>query len=175
MTNVSTEKQKKEVTTLDKLWKRLQTTDEDIEMKDTEEKEPPNLMDDIKNEGNETKKKTTLYNDYTPTKEMFPMALRFKLTSNTEEDAHKKHINVLRTIAKNMKHCEIYSKMNRKVQLEDIVQDSFEYHEIGNRNKHFIVVHQVVINVKYHEIKGNKQILKSLKEGEIAIVVPKIQ
>ena len=95
MTNVSNEKQQKQATTLDKIWKRLKTVDEDIEMKDTEEKEPPKLMDNSTNEGNETNKQTTPYDNYTPTKEMFPMALRFKISSKTEEDTHNKHINVL--------------------------------------------------------------------------------
>ena len=166
MTNVSNEKQQKQATTLDKIWKRLKTVDEDIDMKDTEEKESTNLMDHSKNGGNETNKETTPYDDYTATKEMFPMALRFKISSNTEEDAHKKHLNVLQAIAKNMKHCEIYSRMNRKVQMENIAQDSFEYHEIGNRNKHFIVVHRIVLDMKYHEIKLNKTILETLKHNK---------
>ena len=166
MTNVLNEKQQKQTMTLDKIWKQLKTVDEDIEMKDTEEKEPPKLMDNSTNEGNETNKQTTPYDNYTPTKEMFPMALRFKISSKTEEDTHNKHINVLQAIAKNMKHCEIYSKMNRKVQMENIVQDSFEYHEVSKRNKHFIIVHRVVIDMKYHKIKLNTTILETLKHNK---------
>ena len=115
MKNVSSTETTTTMTTLDKIWKKATKKNDDVVMEDTEKKEA--------NQSNNRSPQTTKnkYNanaddgDYTP---LFPMTLRFKLVADTIEEAHKKHMETLKSINDNCSHCEVFSKSSDPLDLE---------------------------------------------------------
>ena len=162
MKNVSSTETTTTMTTLDKIWKKATKKNDDVVMEDTEKKEA--------NQSNNHSPQTTKnkYNanaddgDYTP---LFPMTLRFKLIADTIEEAHKKHMETLKSINDNCSHCEVFSKSSDPLDLEKGILN-FDYHQLGNRQKLFVTVHRIVLDIKYHEIKKKQQILNTLKNNK---------
>ena len=82
----------------------MQSHDNSVTTANVEKKELPNLMKDNKNATNTVVMATMDYSNYETTKDLFPMALRFKIAAMTTEDAHNKHITTLQAIAKHTQH-----------------------------------------------------------------------
>ena len=97
----------------------------------------------------------------------FPSSLRFKIVSDSKEEAHKKHQEILRIIAINVNFCEIYSTNGDKTTLKTQNNDDFDYHETRNkRQTTFTVIHRVVLDVKYHALKQQQAILDVLRKNK---------
>ena len=160
MTNATNDKTNMTTTTLDKWWSQTTEEEGDVLMEDKQEKEREATMD---NKGKTPKYWTKQNKPTHNVTERFPMTLRFKINSDSKENAHKKHQEVLRALAVNVKHCEIYSTNGDKTTLKTKNHDEFFYHETKNkRNTHYTVVHRVVLDVKYHAIKQQQAILDAL-------------
>ena len=165
------------MTTLDKLWEPLQEEDEDVKMDEEDKKtEEETETSSLKTTGSTISTqhtdtaltKTTASgettNNGTTLIARFPMTLRFKIPSNSELEANQKHMDILQTIAIHMKHCEIYSTKGDKTKLKPNNLDEFEYHK--NKNRHqttHVVIHRVVLDAKYHNIKKKQGIIDVLK------------
>ena len=114
------------------------------------------------NDGQETPKEPML-------QVRFPITIRFKIKALTSKEAHQKHTSVLQAINSNMDYSDLYSKDNDKLEWDKIMESNFDYHETGNRNKFFIVVHRMVLNQKYYGLKSNENIFKALKANNCYI------
>ena len=162
MTNASNGKLTTTMTTLDKLWTKPVTEEKDIDMEDTQKKTQGQTN---KNEGKTNKNKKTPYDAPLNVQPLFPMSLRFKITSTSKEEANKKHQDILRTIAIHTKHCEIYSTSGDRTILKRNTLDEFEYHPTTTKRQQFhTTIHRMVLDIKYHEIKKNKDILRTLQQ-----------
>ena len=73
-------------------------------------------------------------------------------------------MEILQSIAVYMEHCEIYSTNGDKTTIKQNNRDDFVYHKIkARRQTLFILVHRLVLDVKYHQIKKEQAILETLK------------
>ena len=152
------------MTTLDKLWNKTVEEERDVDMEDTQEK---NQGQTNNNEGETTKNKKKPHDDVNNIQALFPMALRFKIQSASKADANKKHQEILRSIAVHTKHCEIYSKHGDRTSLKPDNLKDFDYHVCKNKRQQFhTTVHRIVLDIKYHKIKKNKNILRTLQEQQ---------
>ena len=159
------------IATLDTLWKRVHDDNEDVTKADTEDlteeksKDCNTKMTKTTKTSNDNMKSTDEMEPEMPTTvALFPFAARFKIAAENSNDAHQKHVQVLKEIAKTMEHCEIYSDENNKINIDDTVESNFNYHELGKSRKHYIVIHRMTLNEKYHLLKGHDNILKALQE-----------
>ena len=157
--------------TLDKLWKRVRDNSEDVTMEDTEDLSGEKPEDSTTKTTNTTKPtndvmlpNVEMEPEMPTTIPLFPFAARFKIAAENSRDAFQKHIQVLKEIAKTMEHCEIYSDDNNKTDIDNAIESNFNYHELGKSGKHYIVIHRMIINQKYHALKGHDNILKILRE-----------
>ena len=157
--------------TLDKLWGSIPEEDDDTMVIDMEEKGENNLVKD------KTKSKmttnaataTTLYPSVEDTIPLFPTTIRFCINANSTSEASNQHIDILKTIKQNMKHCEIYSKETEEVNFDEVNEKNFDYHELWGKKKTFIVVHKLVLDQKYHYIKKQKAIFDCIKKNKCFI------
>ena len=162
MMNATTGTKPTKETTLEKWWTTKTNEEEDAIMEDKTEKEPKKI-DNLKTKTHQT----TFEGKY---RELFPMTLRMKIESNSKNDANKKHTEVLKSLAVYFKHCEIYTTKGEKTKLKPNNSADFDYHEIRNKHQTFhIVVHQVVLNEKYHNIKKEQAILDTLKSNKFQL------
>ena len=126
-------------------------------MEDKTEKEPKKI-DNLKTKTHQT----TFEGKY---RELFPMTLRMKIESNSKNDANKKHTEVLKSLAVYFKHCEIYTTKGEKTKLKPNNSADFDYHKIRNKRQTFhIIVHRVVLNKIYHNIKKEQARDAAIKE-----------
>ena len=154
MVNATSKKTAMGTATLDKWWSKTVEEDKDIDMEDNHQKEPT----DGNTEKTQTNKNKVTY------KERFPTTLRFKIPSASVDEAHKKHMEILQSIAVYMGHCEIYSTNGDKTSIKQNNCDEFTYHEIKSRRQNvFVVIHRLVLDVKYHQIKKEQAVLKTLQ------------
>ena len=131
-------------------------------MEDTQEKTQGQTN---KNEGKTNKNEKTPYDAPLNVQPLFPMSLQFKITSTSKEEANKNHQDILRTIAIHTKHCEIYSTSGDRTNLKPNTLDDFEYHATTTKCQQFhTTIHRMVLDIKYHEIKKNKDILRTLQQ-----------
>ena len=172
MTKVPTGKPVQNMTTLDKLWSSIAEEEEEDMMIEGEEKSQPKSTTNEKNvktttTTTKTKVPTTKkpYETVQHTTPLFPTTIRFNIKAPTVNEASAQHITVLKMISTKMGHCEIYSKDTEKVQPEQLSADDFEYHERGKKTKIFIVVHRLVLDQKYHQIKKTREIFDCMKEN----------
>ena len=163
--------------TLDRLWGTIPEETKDSKMMDMEDKTEEKLMNPSESKEKTTKQQTTVTTSTTTTTSttgvttmdttpLFPMAVRFMFKANSIADASNKHIEILSTIAKNMKHCEVYSKSTEKVNLQKMDSSNFDYHKRGQM---YIVVHRLILDVKYHEIKKTVEIFTCIKRNDCFI------
>ena len=160
MMNATTRTNSTKPTTLEKWWTTKTIEEEDIAMEDREEEEA------TKTDNQKTKiQKNNPSNGQVET--LFPMSLRMKIESASKDDANKKHTEVLKSLAVYFKHCEIYTTKGEKTTLKPNNSTDFVYHEIKNKRQTFhIVVHRVVLNEKYYQIKKERAILDTLKRNK---------
>ena len=145
MTNATTDENTMTKTTLNKWWSKTTVEETDVDMEDNQEKEQEET--------------TTGKVKMAKTIKWFPSSLRFKIVSDSKEEAHKKHQEILRIIAINVNFCEIYSTNGDKTTLKTQNNDDFDYHETRNkRQTTFTVIHRVVLDVKYHALKQQQAI-----------------
>ena len=97
---------------------------------------------------------------------LFPTTVRFYINAHLVSEAFNQHIDILKTIKRTMKHCEVYSKETKKVQFKELSIDSFDYHELNGKRKAFIVVHKLVLDQKYHYLKKQKDIFDCIKKNK---------
>ena len=65
-----------------------------------------------------------------------------------------------------MKKCEIFTTKGERTNLKPNNIDEFQYHETKTRRQQtHTVIHRIIIDKQYHEIKKNDTILKSLKQN----------
>ena len=128
------------IATLDTLWKRVHDDNEDVTKADTEDlteeksKDCNTKMTKTTKTSNDNMKSTDEMEPEMPTTvALFPFAARFKIAAENSNDAHQKHVQVLKEIAKTMEHCEIYSDENNKINIGDAVESNFNYHELGKK------------------------------------------
>lgn len=153
--------------TLEKIWE--DQTQEDNE-RDEMEIEEETAEKSTKNSKNTTTDTETSNDDNIEiesndeTTPLFPMSIRFKIMANDEKTARKKHITVLQAIKEEMQHFELYKTDNYKTNIENIQSEDFTFHPIGKKNKGYIVIHRIIIDKNYYNIKSHKNILQVLKE-----------
>ena len=177
MTKVPMEKPAQGMGTLDKLWGTIPEEEDDANMMDMEEATELKSSKNMRSEEKTTKTPmkttttttTTTYDKTTFTIPLFPMAVRFTIQAPSVNEAANQHIEILKTIAKNMDHCEIYSKDIEQINMESIKADHFDYHERRGRTKTYVVVHRLVLNEKYHQIKKTNDIFDCIKSNKCFI------
>ena len=159
--------------TLDKMWKHVQSEDNDIMMEEDEQKAETTL-----NNQNQSNDKTTnnaenndadnndARTDPATLEKSFTFAVRFKITADTPSQAYQQHKNVLVTMGSELGLCKMASKEEEYKQSTDICPGMFDYHEVGKRNKQYIVVHTMIANVEYHTLKRNPTIFEALKHNK---------
>ena len=163
MTNNKTTKSNKTMATLDKIWENIGQEDngntpmdmDEEEMNKTVEKSRRTLNLSKQANDDDNNNKATM-----PTTPLFPMTIRFKITSDDESSARKKHLNVLNAIKQEMEHFELYRTDNNITQIDNIQDDDFKYNPIGKRNKGFIVVHRIIIDTNYYNIKNKNALVQ---------------
>ena len=152
--------------TLEKLWGAIPEEEEDSRMMDTEEETEPNSAKNAQ-QTTKTTKTTTTKNSDSKDKPMplFTVAIRFNFHVPSKDIAANKHIIVLQSIHREMEHCEIVSTKGEKVNINETNTDDFEYHEQGRNQKTFIVIHKLILDKPYHQIKKNNVIFETVKQN----------
>ena len=153
--------------TLDKLWGSIPEEEEDTRMMDTGEETELNSVSNKKQTTKtaKTTKTTTIDNNDSDIKPLYTVIIRFNFHVNSKDTAFNKHYNVLKSIYEEIEHCEIFSKKGQKVNINNINTDDFEYHEHGRKQKTFVVVHKLILDKPYHQIKKNNNIFETIKQN----------
>ena len=165
------------MTTLDMLWKKGNKNHDKTTMANTEEKKQRKRT----NNNPQTSKNTQ--NSKTPSKSAnddndntmatgnthFEFAVRIKIKAEDKESAHKQHKRLMECMDQELEHFHLYSNTNELVKPTKLSREYYDYHEIGRKTKHFIVVHGIETDCPYHRIKQNEQIFESLKQNNCYI------
>ena len=150
------------MTTLDKWWNKTVVEEEDVDMGEEQENDREQRE---KNGGKPTEHKKQHCNDDDNTQQFFPMTLQFKIASETKEEANNKHQAILRAITIHTKHCEIYSTNGERTSLKPNSLEEFTYHKNKNQRQNFhTTIHKMILDIEYHAIKKNKEILHRLQQ-----------
>ena len=64
-----------------------------------------------------------------------------------------------------MEICKMFSQANKEIKIDDIQPEYFDYNKVGKRTKHYIVVHDMITDIPYHQIKQNPNIFKALQQN----------
>ena len=148
--------------TLDKIWERMQSQEEDIIMEDKEEK-----TDETLNHQGTSKTKITTYADTSDNDKPTMMQkgrrhdflVRFKIKAESTKQAFKQHKQVLTSIERETEYCGILSEQGEYINPVDTQETTFTYHEVGKRNKQYIIVHEISLDIPYHQLKKNPNII----------------
>ena len=155
MTNASSNATKTNMTTLDKMWKKVSKTNEDIDMENAEEKEAKETTEDnITTEENKN-------NDNDEANDLITSILRLKLKASSVQEAINQHKKIISTIQGELKICRIVQTDGKITEL--LQPEKLTYNETGKHNKFFVVIHGIASNNTYLEIKRNKNIFETLK------------
>lgn len=174
MTTNKSNKGEQRMQTLEKIWENKTEEDNDVDSMEIEDEKSIKSTNNKKNEAKKKKNNNadneTLYRDSKEeTTPLFPMTIRFKIIANNEKTARTKHIAVLNTIKNEMDHFELFKTNNYKTDINNIEKDDFQFNSIGKKTKGFIVVHRIILNTKYYNIKNNNTIIESLKDNDCHI------